>query len=59
MQRLILCIQTEILHHSQQIEKPNPPASFPPPPAPSYKEGEKEKLLFLEGGAGNLTPLSF
>ena len=33
-------VLTEILHHSQQIEKPNPP-----PPFPSR-----------EGGAGNLTP---
>jgi hypothetical protein len=38
------------LHHSQQVEKPNP---FP------TLEGEKEKLFFLEGGAGNLTSLDW
>jgi len=33
--------------------RPNPLAPFPPPPAPSYKEGEKEKLFLLEGGTRN------
>ena len=36
-------LRSDILHHSQQVEKPNPPAPFPT----------------REGGAGNLTPLSF
>lgn len=36
--------------------RPNPPAPFLPPPVPSYKEGEKEKLLFSEGGVKSPSP---
>jgi hypothetical protein len=31
-------------------EKPNPLTPFPPPPAPSYEEGEKDEAFFSRKG---------
>jgi len=52
-------ICSEILHHSQQIEKPNPPAPLPTSLVLPYswEMAPGRSLFFTEGGAGNLTPL--